>query len=152
VLGDGAVDPEGDRSVLGRHRGGPQRALVAGDTNLGAVDDLAHVNLLRPAGGSPWPPPADPGLLEEALDRVDPAAEPVRAAVLLASLGAHRRTTRDEPGALAAHEQSLRHAGLHRLTVNACRDVAQRQIARYEEGATLEEVYAEQVRPKEPVV
>jgi predicted ATPase len=40
-------------------------------------------------------------LLEEALDRVDPAAEPVRAAVLLASLGAHRRTTRDEPGALA---------------------------------------------------
>jgi uncharacterized protein (TIGR02453 family) len=60
VLGDGAVDPEGDRSVLGRHRGGPQRALVAGDTNLGAVDDLAHVNLLRPAGGSPWPPPADP--------------------------------------------------------------------------------------------
>ena len=29
---------------------------------------------------------------------------------------------------------------------------AERQIARYEEGATLEEIYAEQVRPKEPVV
>ena len=47
-------------------------------------------------------------LLEEALDRVDPAAEPVRAAVLLASLGAHRRTTGDEPGALAAHQQAER--------------------------------------------
>jgi glutamate---cysteine ligase / carboxylate-amine ligase len=31
-------------------------------------------------------------------------------------------------------------------------NAAERQIARYEEGATLEEVYAEQVRPKEPVV
>jgi hypothetical protein len=30
-------------------------------------------------------------------------------------------------------------------------NAAERQIARYEEGATLEEVYAEQVRPKEPV-
>jgi DNA-binding CsgD family transcriptional regulator/tetratricopeptide (TPR) repeat protein len=47
-------------------------------------------------------------LLEEALDRVDPAAEPVRAAVLLASLGAHRRTAGDEPGALAAHQQAER--------------------------------------------
>jgi DNA-binding CsgD family transcriptional regulator/tetratricopeptide (TPR) repeat protein len=47
-------------------------------------------------------------LLEEALDRVDPAAEPVRAAVLLASLGAHRRTAGDEPGALAAHLQAER--------------------------------------------
>jgi DNA-binding CsgD family transcriptional regulator/tetratricopeptide (TPR) repeat protein len=47
-------------------------------------------------------------LLEEALDRVDPTAEPVRAAVLLASLGTHRRTARDEPGALAAHQQAER--------------------------------------------
>jgi carboxylate-amine ligase len=31
-------------------------------------------------------------------------------------------------------------------------NAAERQIARYEEGATLEEVFAEQVRPKEPVV
>ncbi|HET7856276.1 MAG TPA: YbdK family carboxylate-amine ligase [Gaiellaceae bacterium] len=31
-------------------------------------------------------------------------------------------------------------------------NAAKRQIARYEEGATLEEIYAEQVRPKEPVV
>src|SRR5207247_9483901 len=28
---------------------------------------------------------------------------------------------------------------------------AERQIARFEEGASLEEIYAEQVRPKEPV-
>jgi DNA-binding CsgD family transcriptional regulator/tetratricopeptide (TPR) repeat protein len=45
-------------------------------------------------------------LLEEALDRVDPGAEPVRAAVLLASLGADRRAAGDEPGALAAHQQA----------------------------------------------
>ena len=30
-------------------------------------------------------------------------------------------------------------------------NAAERQIARYEEGATLEEIFAEQVRPKEPV-
>jgi DNA-binding CsgD family transcriptional regulator/tetratricopeptide (TPR) repeat protein len=47
-------------------------------------------------------------LLEEALDRVDPGAEPIRAAVLLASLGADRRTARDNPGALAAHQQAER--------------------------------------------
>jgi glutamate---cysteine ligase / carboxylate-amine ligase len=37
------------------------------------------------------------------------------------------------------------------LTVPSA-NAAERQIARYEEGATLEEIYAEQVRPKEPVV
>jgi carboxylate-amine ligase len=31
-------------------------------------------------------------------------------------------------------------------------NAAERQIARYEEGATLQEIFAEQVRPKEPVV
>jgi glutamate---cysteine ligase / carboxylate-amine ligase len=31
-------------------------------------------------------------------------------------------------------------------------NAAERQIARYKEGATLEEIYAEQVRPREPVV
>jgi carboxylate-amine ligase len=31
-------------------------------------------------------------------------------------------------------------------------NAAERQIARHEEGATLEEIFAEQVRPKEPVV
>jgi carboxylate-amine ligase len=30
-------------------------------------------------------------------------------------------------------------------------NAAERQIARYEDGASLEEIYAEQVRPKEPV-
>ena len=43
------------------------------------------------------------GLLEEALGRVDPAVEPVRAAVLLARLGDHRRGVGDEAGALAAY-------------------------------------------------
>ena len=42
------------------------------------------------------------GLLQDALGRVDPAAEPVRAAVLLARLGTHRRVAGDEAGALAA--------------------------------------------------
>ncbi len=31
------------------------------------------------------------------------------------------------------------------------RNAAERQIARYEEGATIEEIYGEQVRPREPV-
>ena len=36
------------------------------------------------------------------------------------------------------------------LTIPAA-NAAERQIARFEEGATLEEIYAEQVRPKEAV-
>jgi DNA-binding CsgD family transcriptional regulator len=46
------------------------------------------------------------GLLQDALDRVDPGAEPVRAAVLLARLGTHRRVAGDEAGALAALTQA----------------------------------------------
>jgi predicted ATPase len=42
------------------------------------------------------------GLLEQALDRVDRAAEPIRAAVLLARLGSYRERAGDEPGALGA--------------------------------------------------
>jgi predicted ATPase/DNA-binding CsgD family transcriptional regulator len=45
-------------------------------------------------------------LLEDALNRVDPAGEPVRTAVLLARLGAHRWTARDEAGALDAYQQA----------------------------------------------
>jgi tetratricopeptide (TPR) repeat protein len=48
------------------------------------------------------------GLLEDAVDQVDPAADPVRAGVLLAHLGTHRRTARDEPGALAAFQEAER--------------------------------------------
>jgi DNA-binding NarL/FixJ family response regulator len=48
------------------------------------------------------------GLLEDALDRVDPTGEPVRAAVLLAHLGTHRATAHDERGALAAYQQAER--------------------------------------------
>jgi tetratricopeptide (TPR) repeat protein len=46
------------------------------------------------------------GLLQDALGRVDPVAEPVRAAVLLARLGTHRRVAGDEAGALAALTQA----------------------------------------------
>jgi predicted ATPase len=45
-------------------------------------------------------------LLEDALNRVDSAAEPVRAAMLLAALGGHHRTAGDEPAALAAHQRA----------------------------------------------
>jgi DNA-binding CsgD family transcriptional regulator/tetratricopeptide (TPR) repeat protein len=47
-------------------------------------------------------------LLEDALERLDPAGEPVRGAVLLARLGVHRWTARDEAGALAAYQQAER--------------------------------------------
>ena len=46
------------------------------------------------------------GLLQDTLSRVDPVAEPVRAAVLLARLGTHRRVAGDEAGALAALTQA----------------------------------------------
>jgi DNA-binding CsgD family transcriptional regulator len=47
-------------------------------------------------------------LLEQALDRVDRVAEPVRAAVLLARLGSHRERAGDEPGALGAFGEAER--------------------------------------------
>jgi DNA-binding CsgD family transcriptional regulator/tetratricopeptide (TPR) repeat protein len=46
------------------------------------------------------------GLLEDALGRVDPAVESVRAAVLLARLGDHRRVAGDEARALAAYQEA----------------------------------------------
>jgi DNA-binding CsgD family transcriptional regulator/tetratricopeptide (TPR) repeat protein len=48
------------------------------------------------------------GLLQDALGGVDPAAEPVRAAVLLARLGEVRRLAGDEAGAVAALAQAER--------------------------------------------
>jgi DNA-binding CsgD family transcriptional regulator/tetratricopeptide (TPR) repeat protein len=48
------------------------------------------------------------GLLEDALGRLDPSAEPVRAAVLLARLGEDRRVAGEEAGALAALAQAER--------------------------------------------
>jgi predicted ATPase len=47
-------------------------------------------------------------LLKEALSQLDPAAEPVRAAVLLASLGDHRWAAGDEADALAAFREAER--------------------------------------------
>jgi DNA-binding CsgD family transcriptional regulator/tetratricopeptide (TPR) repeat protein len=48
------------------------------------------------------------GLVEDAVGWVDPDAEPVRAAALLAQLGDHRRTAGDEVGALAAFQRAER--------------------------------------------
>jgi DNA-binding CsgD family transcriptional regulator/tetratricopeptide (TPR) repeat protein len=45
-------------------------------------------------------------LVEDALGQVNADAEPIRAAVLLARLGDHRRTAGDEVGALAAFDQA----------------------------------------------
>ena len=47
-------------------------------------------------------------LVEDAVGRVDPADEPVRAAVLLARLGDHRRVAGNETGALAAYQEAER--------------------------------------------
>ena len=47
------------------------------------------------------------GLLEDALDQVDPATEPVRAAVLLMRLGDARWTAGDEPACLAALKEAV---------------------------------------------
>jgi tetratricopeptide (TPR) repeat protein len=48
------------------------------------------------------------GLVEEALAKVDPAVEPVQAAVLLARLGNHLWVGADEGGALAAFDRAER--------------------------------------------
>jgi tetratricopeptide (TPR) repeat protein len=90
-----------------------ERALVLWDrvpdrgrlTGLDRVDLLAHTaDAIAFVGAAQ----AATELLEDALGRVDPAAEPVRAAVLLARLGDHRRVAGDEAGALAAFEQAER--------------------------------------------
>jgi DNA-binding NarL/FixJ family response regulator len=47
-------------------------------------------------------------LVEEAVGRVDPVDEPVRAAGLLARLGDHRRVAGNETGALAAYQEAER--------------------------------------------
>jgi DNA-binding CsgD family transcriptional regulator len=47
-------------------------------------------------------------LLEQALDRVDPAAEPMRAAVLLRRLGEHHHTAANHSAALAAYAEAER--------------------------------------------
>jgi tetratricopeptide (TPR) repeat protein len=48
------------------------------------------------------------GLLERALDRLDPIIEPVRAATLLRRLGGHRHTALDHGAALAAYAEAKR--------------------------------------------
>jgi DNA-binding CsgD family transcriptional regulator/tetratricopeptide (TPR) repeat protein len=90
-----------------------ERALVLWDrvpdrdrlTGLDRVDLLAHTAEATAFAGAAQPAAE---LLKDALGRVDPAAEPVRAAVLLARLGDHRRAAGDEAGALAAFEQAER--------------------------------------------
>jgi DNA-binding CsgD family transcriptional regulator/tetratricopeptide (TPR) repeat protein len=90
-----------------------QRALQLWEQvpNPGRPGGLDHIDLLvRTADATAFTGAAQPAtrLLEDALGRVDPAAEPVRAAVLLARLGDHRRVAGDEAGALAAFEQAER--------------------------------------------
>jgi tetratricopeptide (TPR) repeat protein len=90
-----------------------QRALMLWDRvpDRGRPARLDRVELLaRTADATAFAGAAQPAaeLLTEALGRVDPAAEPARAAVLLARLGDHRRTADDEAGALAAFEQAER--------------------------------------------
>jgi DNA-binding CsgD family transcriptional regulator len=89
------------------------RALELWDEmpNLGRPAELDRVDLLaRTADATALTGTAQPAtqLLEDALGRVNPAAEPVRAAVLLGRLGDHRRVAGDEAGALAAFEQAER--------------------------------------------
>jgi DNA-binding CsgD family transcriptional regulator/tetratricopeptide (TPR) repeat protein len=79
--------------------------------NPGRPAGLDRIDLLtRTADATAFTGAAQPAtqLLEDALGRVDPAAEPVQAAVLLGRLGDHRRTAGDEAGALAAFEQAER--------------------------------------------
>jgi DNA-binding CsgD family transcriptional regulator/tetratricopeptide (TPR) repeat protein len=79
--------------------------------NPGRPAGLDRTDLLaRTADATAFAGAAQPAtqLLEDALGRVDPAAEPVRTAVLLARLGDHRRNAGDEAGALAAFEQAER--------------------------------------------
>ena len=47
-------------------------------------------------------------LLTTAIDQLDPAVDPVRAALLLMRLGGERWATGDEPGCLAAFEEAVR--------------------------------------------
>jgi DNA-binding CsgD family transcriptional regulator len=90
-----------------------QRALVLRDrapdrarpARLDPVDLLAHTADATAFAGAAQPAAE---LLKQALGRVDPAAEPLRAAVLLARLGDHRRAAGDEAGMLAAFEQAER--------------------------------------------
>jgi DNA-binding CsgD family transcriptional regulator len=90
-----------------------QRALVLWDrvpdrgqrSGLDRVDLLAHTADATAFAGAAQPAAE---LLQDALGQVDSAAEPARAAVLLARLGDHRRVAGDEAGALAAFEQAER--------------------------------------------
>jgi DNA-binding CsgD family transcriptional regulator/tetratricopeptide (TPR) repeat protein len=90
-----------------------ERALVLWDRvpDRGRPAGLDRVDLLaRTAEATAFAGTAQAAaeLLEDALGRVDPAADPVRAAVLLARLGDHRRAAGDEDGALAAVEHADR--------------------------------------------
>jgi tetratricopeptide (TPR) repeat protein len=90
-----------------------QRALEIWERmpDPGQPAGLDRIDLLaRAADATAFAGAVEPaiGLLEDALGRVNPAVEPVRAAVLLARLGDHRRVAGDEAGALAAHQEAER--------------------------------------------
>jgi DNA-binding CsgD family transcriptional regulator/tetratricopeptide (TPR) repeat protein len=123
--------------------------------NPGRPAGLDRIDLLaRTADATAFAGAAQPAtqLLEDALGRVDPAAEPVRAAVLLARLGDHRRVAGDEAGALAAFEQAERlleggppSAGRARVLVAHAHALllmlrSKEAIARCEEAITVAQV------------
>jgi predicted ATPase len=79
--------------------------------NRGRPAGLDRVDLLsRAAAAAAYSGKVDraAALLEDALNRVDPMADSVRTAVLLASLGGHRMTAGDESAALTAYRRAER--------------------------------------------
>jgi DNA-binding CsgD family transcriptional regulator/tetratricopeptide (TPR) repeat protein len=81
-------------------------------------------------------------LLEDALAQVDPSAEPIRAAVLLARLGDHRRVAGDEIGALVAFEQA------ERLLAGAPPSAERARVLAAHAYALLLSLRSEEARPR----
>jgi DNA-binding CsgD family transcriptional regulator len=89
-----------------------ERALQLWDqvTDPGRAAGLDRVELLTrtaEAAGASGQPERATVLLTQALDQLDPASDPVRAALLYMELGGERWATGDEPGGLAALDQAV---------------------------------------------
>jgi DNA-binding CsgD family transcriptional regulator/tetratricopeptide (TPR) repeat protein len=82
------------------------------------------------------------GLVKDALDRVDQAVEPVRAAVLLARLGNHLWVGADEGGALAVFERA------ERLLAGAPASAERARVLAAHAYALLLSLRSEEARPR----
>jgi DNA-binding CsgD family transcriptional regulator/tetratricopeptide (TPR) repeat protein len=82
------------------------------------------------------------GLVKDALDWVDPAVEPVRAAVLLARLGNHLWVGADEGGALAVFERA------ERLLAGAPASAERARVLAAHAYALLLSLRSEEARPR----